>query len=439
MKFFYAILNIIIFSFTCLHAEESLFVAGTNSVFVISPHVPKVKPFAILQNFQPSLLAATRDGSALYTASFNQLAKINTSTYETSAIYPVGNRPSHIAISLSGERVATTNQMDNTVSLIDTKKDDIATIAVGSHPTSSIFTQDDHYLIVCNQFSNNLNVIRLEQPITDSVLAFSISLPDGFRPKSIRSVDKTIKESRRKRKNHHFEKSRNIETFKILGQKSLITLLLDADKGTYALRDEVPFDDSSSMQDGDIDKDTTYIATDHEVLTVDGDRILQRLELNNQDQRAFYLTKAFGNLIISQANNSEGKISFYNKENVEVGSVPASKVTALSRGSSSFDLRTFLQKGKKGLHLYATNAANHSIDIIDIKTISIVDSVDLGETPISILLINTSTPAARVAIDTQRYRAVTTQSGTSAGFDTSENDYSYKKQQISPMQPAGAG
>src|SRR5215831_2413388 len=90
----------------------------------------------------------------------NTVSVIDTKTDEVTTTIPVGVTPVGAAVSPDGSRVYVTNQFSNTVSVIATAINAVtATIPVGSVPTGVAVSSDGSQGYIANQSSGTVSII----------------------------------------------------------------------------------------------------------------------------------------------------------------------------------------------------------------------------------------------------------------------------------------
>ncbi|MGA7384315.1 MAG: beta-propeller fold lactonase family protein [Methylocella sp.] len=112
---------------------------------------------------EPAGVAVTPDGSHVYVTNeiSNTVFVIDTTGNMVVATVPVGNHPIGVAVTPDGKDVYVANGGDNTVSVIDTAPDMVvATVAVGTGPNGVAVTPDGKHAYVANRGSNNVSVIE---------------------------------------------------------------------------------------------------------------------------------------------------------------------------------------------------------------------------------------------------------------------------------------
>ena len=135
----------------------------SNSVSVIDATNNTVTA-TIAVGGQPQGIAINSDGTRVYTTnqSSNNVSVINTATNAVTASVPVGLGPQGIAVNPAGTRVYVANfkaASGNTVSVIDTGTNSVATIVVGTGPFGVAVNPAGSRAYVTNLISNTVSVI----------------------------------------------------------------------------------------------------------------------------------------------------------------------------------------------------------------------------------------------------------------------------------------
>jgi YVTN family beta-propeller protein len=144
--------------------------------------------FAAESHVSPIAIVASRNGKTVYVAGHTaEKVAIMDVAKGTSRLVPVPNRPTGLAISNDGDRLfVTVEGPAGGVHVLDSKKGMISrSLPTGHTPISPVLSPDGKILYVCNQFNNDVSVIKLkgeEQPLRIPVkrepVAAAIT-PDG--------------------------------------------------------------------------------------------------------------------------------------------------------------------------------------------------------------------------------------------------------------------
>ncbi len=119
-----------------------IFVPAFASISQAAVSTPEV-PFAYITN----------EGNAV-------VSVIDTGANSVVATIPVGDKPSGIAVNISGSHVYVANSNSNNISVIATKTNRVvATIPVGSGPSGIAVNPAETYVYVANYYGNNISVI----------------------------------------------------------------------------------------------------------------------------------------------------------------------------------------------------------------------------------------------------------------------------------------
>jgi YVTN family beta-propeller protein len=128
----------------------------------------------------PRSVAITPDGTRVYTT--NQISDtvsvIDTATNTLSATVPVGDSPNGVAITPDGTSAYVTNYVAGTVSVIDTATNSVtATVTVSSYPQAVAITPDGRKAYVAYRNTGTVSVIdTATNSVTATVTLFTTSL-----------------------------------------------------------------------------------------------------------------------------------------------------------------------------------------------------------------------------------------------------------------------
>ena len=165
---------------------------GTYFVYVVKPSGDIIERINLDQS--PLNIAFNPSNGYMYVTHpivNSMVSVINASTNQLETTIPLVNQTSahSIAFNPSNGNIYVTNTGSNTVSVIDSKNNQVnRTISVGSHPIDIAFNPSNDYLYVTNQESNTLSVI---DSTTNEV---TYTIPVGNRPTEIifNPVDKNM-------------------------------------------------------------------------------------------------------------------------------------------------------------------------------------------------------------------------------------------------------
>lgn len=136
--------------------------SGTNTISIIDPGAAnKVTTVALGTGVTPTALAA--NGTRAYVTTRTSsgaggVSVIDTASNTVLKKYSVGSKPQDVAVSASGDRIYVANNGSGSVSVVNTVGNTVATINVGSSPTSLTLSPDGSVLVVARA-ADNVEVI----------------------------------------------------------------------------------------------------------------------------------------------------------------------------------------------------------------------------------------------------------------------------------------
>jgi superkiller protein 3 len=362
-------------------------VGATEDENLIKKWLPKASFTFPTDNFQllqvdtrPTRIAVDNDANRSYVSNYysNTVSVIDTEKNNVNKTIPVREGPNGIAVDPEEERVYVANERNNTVSVIDTKGNNvIQNIPVGVYPTSIALNPANNTLYVTNAGNNTVSVIDTEKnnvnktiPVKEGPNGIAVD-PENMRVYVANSGDNTVSVIETEKNNVNKTIPVGMAPTSVAVDSKSIIYVANSGEETISLIDPATNDTMFKMPLGvsptsmaiDPDENTIYVADQKE-------DIISIIKINDIDLlKGQNIFSKVSRSVEGLSQRSLGEIRGQEQGITEQGNIEQALSVSIPKGSEPLGLYFDKYNDK----LYVANGNGNTILIKDVRQYKLED------------------------------------------------------------------